>query len=398
MSGINMSNVKLKNRSSILKLLRNQGSMSRKDISEKIGLTAAAVSNLISDLIAEDLVSEIGEVDNGVKKSGRREILIDVNYDKYSVVAIDIGIDFTKIAIGNLAGEIKDSTFVKTNKEISPAEFLKELAQKVITFLWENNQVKDDILGFGVGMIGLVDSKKGLSKHAYGLWDQEVKIKEKLEELLEMKVVVDNNVRALALAEINRNDQVTGDNILFIKYGPGIGSAIILNNEIYYGSNNMAGEIGHMIIDNQGEKCRCGRRGCLETKISQKAIIKYIADNCSIKIDKNGKNKELDLEKVFTDLKSSCQQEILNNISFNLALSVANVIALYDPCKIILHGKPFEYPDFLESLKTNFNKIIPEIDLQNFIIASKLNAGYISGISLAVERLFYDFGGKVIKE
>lgn len=393
MSGINMSKVKINNRSSILKLLNSEGPLSRKDISEKIGLTPAAVSNLIRELIVERVVQEKGEVENEIKKSGRREIHLDINYKIKKVIGIDIGINCTKIAISDLNGNVEEKIEVETKTDIRAEDFLNSIAKKTMELLFHNDLSKDNIIGIGIGIVGVVDPETGISHQAYGIWDYDVNIKEIFKNIFKTKVIVDNNVRALSLAEINNNTEVTGDNILFIKYGPGIGSSLIIDSRIYYGSHNNAGEIGHMILDYDGKKCRCGKKGCLESIVSKNAIFEEL----EIKDKRDYHESTIDFENMINEYNKSQEQiiKVMNRVSFFIALGISNVISIYDPAKVILHGKAFSCDRFINRIKKELNNIIPKINRNNLIIKSHLKENYISGISIAIDEFFYKSGGTI---
>ena len=392
MAGINMSNVKINNRSLILKLLNSEGPLSRKDISKKIGLTPAGVSNLTRELINEGIVVEKGEVENTIKKSGRKKILLDINYKSKKVVGIDIGVDITRIAISDLAGKIEAEIKMDTKTDISATEYLKDIANKIINLLFHNNLLKNQIMGIGIGIVGIVDPDTGISYQAYGIWDYEVDIKSIFKDVFNTNIIVDNNVRALSLAEIKKNTEISGDNILFIKYGPGIGSSMIINNNIYYGSHNNAGEIGHMILDYNGEKCRCGKNGCLESIVSKGAIY----DELDISNHQIGSNvNTIDFKEIISKTKKS-NKEIMNlmkKISFFIALGISNVISIYDPGKVILHGRAFNYNKFIKQIKIELKKLVPKMKNQDLIIRSHLKENYISGIPIAIDKFFYKTGG-----
>jgi len=388
-----MSKVKINNRSSILKLLNLEGPLSRKDISKKIGLTPAAVSNLIRELIVEKVVQEKGEVENDIKKSGRREIHLDINYKIKKVVGIDIGINCTKIAISDLNGTVEEKIEVETKTDIRAEEFLNSIAKITMELLFHNDLSKDNIIGIGIGIVGVVDPDTGISHQAYGIWDYDVNIKKIFQKIFQIKVIVDNNVRALSLAEINNNNEVNGDNILFIKYGPGIGSSLIINNRIYYGSHNNAGEIGHMILDYGGQKCRCGKRGCLESIVSKDAIFEELEITGEIDYHES----TIDIENIMNKYNKSQKRiiEVMNRISFFIALGISNVISIYDPAKVILHGKAFSYDRFTNQIKKELNNITPKINRNNLIIKSHLKENYISGIPIAIDEFFYESGGTI---
>ncbi len=388
-----MSKVKINNRSSILKLLNSDGPLSRKDISKKIGLTPAAVSNLIKELIKEKVVIEKGEVENDIKKSGRREIHLDINYKIKKVVGIDIGINCTKIAISDLSGTVEEAIEIETKTDIKAKDFLNSIAKKTMELLFHNDLSKDNIIGIGIGIVGVVDPKTGISHQAYGIWDYDVNIKKIFRNIFQTKITVDNNVRALSLAEINNNTEVNGDNILFIKYGPGIGSSLIINNRIYYGSHNNAGEIGHMVLDYEGKRCRCGKNGCLESIVSKNAIFEEL----DIKDKMDYHESTIDFKNIIEKYDKSQAEiiKVMNRVSFFIALGISNVISIYDPAKVILHGKAFSYDKFINQINKELNNIIPKINRNNLIIKSHLKENYISGLPIAIDEFFYKSGGAI---
>ena len=107
-------------------------------------------------------------------------------------------------------------------------------------------------------------SGSGVSYHAYELWDEVIPLKERIESIFDIPVVVDNNVRALALAEKEaRNDH---EGIVFIKYGPGIGASLVFDETIYRGATYNALEFGHTIVTETKTLCSCGKTGCLENQ------------------------------------------------------------------------------------------------------------------------------------
>ena len=93
-----------------------------------------------------------------------------------------------------------------------------------------------------------------------------------LGEALGLPVCIENNVSAFAVAELLYGAGRRDENLLLIKWGPGVGSAILTDGRLYEGRHGKAAELGHFIVERGGPLCRCGRRGCLETKVSWQAL------------------------------------------------------------------------------------------------------------------------------
>lgn len=397
-----MGGIKQKNRISILNLIRGYGAMPRKDIAKQVELTPASVTIIVNKMIDEGVIKEMGELEESDKRAGRRKILIDINYDIKYVIGISIESEICSIGVANIKGTVINSTSIRINKELEPEETLLGIANQCISLLWKENIAKENVLGIGVGIIGPVDAKEGLSKHAYGLWKEEVNVKIILEKQLNINVVVDNNVRTLAIAEMDHEKLQNISDMLFIKYGPGIGSAIVIDREIYSGTHNIAAEIGHTIVESNGETCKCGKVGCLETVASAESINKKL-------VKKFSKEKTPILYKLCKEdivnlstnnvIKSSEQGEeevieIVTKAATYMALGISNAITIIDPQKLVLYGEMFKNKIFMDTFKEELNKNLTGCDLKNIISFSALNNSpiYIGGIALAIREFFFRTG------
>ena len=153
---------KSQNRSSILKLLNDHGPMSRKDISARLGLTPASVTTLCAELLAQNILVELGEVQQG-NRAGRRKILLGINYTYRYVLSISIEMPSTCITLCDLRGEHCSTRRIPTDIAAPPELFLKQVANVGKALLWENSIGREQLLGAGVSVPGPVDREKGVS-------------------------------------------------------------------------------------------------------------------------------------------------------------------------------------------------------------------------------------------
>ena len=271
-TGKNVSDLRRSNISLILNLLYFEGTQSRKMLSRKSSLTPAAVTILTMELIEKGYIinSEI-TLRNG--KAGRSEQLIDINYKNLFIVGMRIDRETVEIRLFNLGLECIGSLDVEITTCVNVDDFFELLCDKIAFLMVQNNLTSKMLLGIGVTILGIVDSIDGVSISSFGIIPDNTNIRMHIEKRLPLPVRVNNNVRSMLLAESAINHHNQGVSHLFIKYGPGLGAAFSIAQQAYNGVNHRAMELGHVTINPDGELCRCGRRGCLETIVSYEAIL-----------------------------------------------------------------------------------------------------------------------------
>ncbi len=359
--GINLENVKLSNRASILLLLNNNGAMSRKDIAETVGLTAASVTLICSELLEEGVIVELGEAEEE-KRAGRKKILVDINPEYRNVLCIAVETDTTYIAVTDIKGKILSNCTIPTDKNMEPETFFKNVTDECQKIFWKNDIVREKVLGAAVTIPGNVDRKKGISLNTYNIWTDPIPVAELVQKELGIPVVVENNLKAYAQTEIYFGLGRSVNNLFVLKWGPGVGASIIIDGKIYQGSNKMAAEIGHMTAVKHGRVCNCKRNGCLETYVSTSAIRAEVKSEL-------GKEtldiKDLDI------IKDPKIKKIIDEKLDMLAHNLRNSISILDPHHVVLVGYMFEIPGCVE----NFIKAYKEYDplvKDDFFVATDL--------------------------
>lgn len=395
-TGINLENVKVSNRSAILKLLNDHGAMSRKDIAGALGLTPATVTLICTELLAAGILCEKGELEEQ-KRAGRRKILIDINYQYRYVLSISIEASETCVAIGDLKGRCLAMRMIPTDGTKAPEVFLKRIADEGKALMWEQGIQRDAVLGVGVSVPGPVKRKNGISQHAYRIWNEAVPVGDILRQHLDYPVIIENNVKAFAEGELIYGIGRLHENLLFIKWGPGVGSAIIIRNQIYDSQNSKSAEIGHYIVEKNGKQCRCGRRGCLETRVAKHPIAEQVREKCTAEA----------MPELFAMVEGDVSQiqarnmeqwicardeelwRLLDDIIEEMARTVVNTITLLAPDKVIFYGEMFELPHFQERF-LHFCMNYDASYHQDYIVKSRLSdkTQYIGPLAVAVNELF----------
>lgn len=255
------------NRRIILNKIRTDGPISRATIAKETKLTPPTVSNLVTELIDAGLVIES---EQGESIGGRKPTLLVVKKNSYYTIGLDVGTKVIRAVLVNLVGDLVEQKVVSIPIGISKEELLKLILQ-VIKDIAELHTDKT-MIGIGVGMHGVIDVDKGVGLFAPGLHMRDIPLKETLEQEFGILVKVDNDVRAMALGEYWYTNGSNSENMVTVNIGRGVGAGIVLNGELFYGNHDLAGEIGHMTIDVDGNVCPCGNRGCWQTLISGPAI------------------------------------------------------------------------------------------------------------------------------
>lgn len=413
--GMKQESMKIQNRRAILNLLNNEGAMSRKDIARQVGLTPAAVTQLTGEMIGEGILAERGQLWEEETRAGRRKVLLGIEYGARLVLAVSIEMDGTTVSLCDLAGSVLTQERLATDAGCEPAEFLHRVGDIARALLERGNAKQVPLLGAGVTVTGIVNREAGVSVQSFGLWHQPVAVRALLMQELNCPVVLENNVRAFAEAELLFGLGRKGGNLLFLKWGPGVGSAVVIGGEVYQGRDRRAAEIGHYILEPDGLLCKCGKRGCLETRVSTKALHGEIfallsREKTPALMDELEGDASRFTEGWFLSWISRRERGLfegmdaavraaLDRAAQRMALALVNAVTLLSPDRVVLLGSMLENPimaDSLSGLCARFDAALPP----NHIVVSRLRDAFrhIGPAALIVRECFFDPAGDENRE
>jgi predicted NBD/HSP70 family sugar kinase len=252
-------------RSLLLQLLFRYGPASRADLARSSGLTRVTVSDLVAELVAEELVTETTVTMSG--RVGKPPVLVTLATGSRVIVAIDLSTDgLVQGAHVDLGGQ------VLTRRELPLAGRRGQEAVDVVHRLVRDlvDAAPRPVLGIGVGSPGVVDAG-GTVIDAPNFGWVDVALAADLRAAFDLPVFVANDANTAVLGEHTFGD--TGDGgLMLLRVGTGVGAGLVLEGALLHGHRSAAGEIGHVVVDPNGEACACGRRGCLETVLSVPAL------------------------------------------------------------------------------------------------------------------------------
>ena len=252
----------------VLATIYDDGPMSRADVARLIGLTRTTVSTVVESLIGKRLVREIGR---GPSTGGKAPILLEVPEAGRLLIGVDLGDQVFSAATVSLRGEILHREEVPS--EDTDGDAAVELALELIDRIMA--AADGPVLGIGIGAPGLVNSSDGTVIRAVKRDWQHLPLGAMVAERFGVPVHIANDSQAAAMAEYVFG-AARGRNLITVKVGEGIGAGLVLNGALFEGDEFGAGEIGHTVVAPDGELCRCGRRGCLETVASARAVREHL--------------------------------------------------------------------------------------------------------------------------
>lgn len=344
-------NVKNFNKHAALDLIRFSATgMSRTDLAEKMGLTRAAVSLIVNDLLESGVVQE---AESRSAPSGRPPIVLEVNPNRGLVGAIDMGATHMSIALADFTARIHQESEFPLEIKNGPELCLAEADRNLRKMLAEQGLSITDLSAIGIGVPGPVITEAGMvvAPPIMPGWDH-YPILSSLEKMWGCRVTLNNDAELGALGEWAYGAGRGGKNIAYIKVGSGIGAGLILNNQIYGGTTGAAGEIGHLTIDENGPLCNCGNHGCLEAFAGGHAIAKQ--GQLLVKSGKRTLLSEIPLEKIDAHEVAEAArrgdlhaQEVLKRAGTFIGIAIAGLINLFNPSIIIIGGGVAQVGDIL---------------------------------------------------
>ncbi|HEY4227455.1 MAG TPA: ROK family protein, partial [Candidatus Limnocylindrales bacterium] len=227
--------------------------------------TRTTVGDLVGTLIEDGLAREIGR---GPSTGGKAPILLELIDGARHVIGLDLGENVFKAALVDLRGQVQrtiDRPVVGLGGD-QRLEVVHELIDEL------SHDSRATLLGIGVGTPGIVDAATGTIRWAVSLDWQDLPLGEILRARHGVPVEVANDSRAAALA-IELFSGQRWSNLVAIRVGLGVGAGLVLGGELFHGDGFGAGEIGHVVVVDDGAECRCGRFGCLETVANSRAIL-----------------------------------------------------------------------------------------------------------------------------
>ena len=264
-----LESLRARNRARALAVLGRRGAASQADIVRETGLSRTTVSSLVAELLTDGLVIERADSErqSPSPSGGRPATLLSLEPSSGGFVGIDFGREVVRVAVADRAGELLVDARSDRLEVANEADEALAIAEAMVRrSLREADVLPDRVLGAGVAVSAPVrsDSPGFASGVIFPGW-AEINVAEFLRGRLDVPVHVGNDANLGALAEATFGAGRGKRNLFYVMLSEGIGGGVIVDGRIYLGRAGAAGEVGHIVVDPEGQVCRCGNRGCLAT-------------------------------------------------------------------------------------------------------------------------------------
>jgi len=329
--------LKVINRMALVRQLCASPGLSRADLAGAVGLTKSTVSLLVRELLSEGWLVAREVVATGAL--GRRPTPLFIDPDRLLLLGAEVGIESVRVVATSLTGELRACTVANYGASRTAKACLHILATALLK-LRKQLDTHQQVLGIGVGLPGGVNEARGLLHFApnlgwrdipFGAW-----LAEKLQDspLADVPLFIQNEADVAALGELEFNSAPASDPLLYVSINQGLGAGVIVGDRLLTGSRGFAGEVGHMVLQLNGARCSCGRRGCAEALIATRAMLGDSEDPAALR----------SLAEVRAHLvdEDPLTLKAVNSAGRYLGMLLQNLSTAYDPGAIVLGGTVVE--------------------------------------------------------
>jgi predicted NBD/HSP70 family sugar kinase len=264
------------NRARVLRALTTQGITSRAEIARRTGLSASTVSGIIAALQRDGLIMEAAGVDEPGPRGGRPAAGIALHRSAGVAVGVDFGKRHLAVAVCDLSHEVLAESWEEMDEDYPADVGLGRARELIRTVLADADVTTATTLGVGIGLPGPLHVSSGMLGSSTILPGWSGVLLDDVEQQFELPVYMDNDANLGARAEAAWGAGRGCETFVYLKVATGIGSGLIANGQVLSGVGGTAGEIGHVSVQEEGDICRCGSRGCLETIASAPAIVRML--------------------------------------------------------------------------------------------------------------------------
>lgn len=345
------------NRARILHALITSSPISRVEIAKQLSLGKSTVSAIVSELLDQGLVSEIGNGAAG-PAGGRRPILLQFN--RAARVACGVEVD-AQMCHGVLVDlhciPLQRITLPVLGREV---EDVIETIAAVVRELKIQSEPKI-CLGCGIAFAGMVNEDLGLIRSSTQFAWRDVPLRDLLSKHLDCPVYLTDRPRAAVLGEKWYGIGQGVDELVYIHLGTGIGGGLVIKGELFTGASHTAGEIGHITVQPDGPQCNCGNWGCLEALASGPAIARRTialikAGNPTILTDWVGDNLESITAKMVDQAAAqgdALALRVVRETGQYVGIAIANLMNLINPQLVIIGGPIARFGQvFLDAIRS----------------------------------------------
>ncbi len=340
-SGLSPQELRRRNRSLVLRHVLRHGAVSRTVLADETGLTGTAITRISRELIDNGLLDESDKLDRG-GIPGRRQIQLTLASDGVYVLGLGIQVADRVLVLADLRGDVLCETRLPSAITRDFSGYMDRLADKVDQLISKAGIRRDQIVGMGAAVPGVVDPSIGYVKSAAPLAWQDIPVGQLLSDAMNMPVVVENLNNALSAAEFNFGLGQLCQNIMMFRVSYSVGASFFIEGNLARGHGFAGGLVAHMPVPGGEKTCHCGAKGCLNTVSSGLALLAKYNKTSYAKLAKEDAASNADLLFQMLENANSGDQraaKILHDAGEQFA-QILNIFTLsLQPEKVLLAGQ-----------------------------------------------------------
>lgn len=331
--------IRSESRLDVLHAVLSAGEVTRNEIAQVTGLSAATVATVVGELIVAGIMVETKVT---VGRVGRPTATLGMNAGGGLVVGIDVAETYVRAVLFDTALEQLGHVQIERDEHLlTPDVMVGAIGEVLEKVLEQGGAAREDVRGAGVSLPGLVHGRSGVSV-LVPHWTWRPVDLEHLRERIGLPLVLDNPLKAIATAELWLGRGRFWSNLVTVNLGTGVGAAILLDGQITRGATNSAGEWGHSLLVLDGRECRCGRRGCVEAYVGAPGIRQTLSE-----IDPGHPLVHTELQRDFIGAMAQAAdaaepdaavQQTLARTAYFLGSALADLVAVVNPESVTLTG------------------------------------------------------------
>lgn len=324
----------------VLHAVLSAGETTRNALAQSTGLSLATVVTVVNELLGEGIIEEKKEMAAG--RIGRPTALIGMNTDRGFVVGIDVAETYVRAVMFDTAlNEVLSVESARDEHLLDPDSVVEGIGRTLDHLLDAAGVSRSEVLGVGIALPGLIQGPEGVSVVVPNWTWQKVEL-ERLRERVGLPLVIENPLKSIAIAELWLGGGRRFSSLTTVNLGTGVGAGIVLEGRILRGATNTAGEWGHTLLVLDGRRCRCGRRGCVESYIGAPGIQETLRE-----IDPGHPLVDLDMQNDFILALAAVADgpepdpavtETIARTAYYLGSALADLVAVINPEGVTLTG------------------------------------------------------------
>ncbi len=324
----------------LYQLIHKKGPITKVWLLEQTKMKQTTLTRMMDELLSKRLIRECGF---GESSGGRPPVLYDVDTGNYFIVGIDITRIQTRVVLTDLRFQQMEKKSFAMTAEHTPERTVSEIKSIIFRFMKDHQFTLDELLGIGIGAVGPLDRNTGVILHPEAFYAPgwvHVPIVQELQEAFPVQVLLRNGAHTAIIGEAYQ-EPFAGENILYCISGEGLRCGVMTNGELLQNKTGDVSAYDHMIIEVNGRPCVCGKKGCITSYMSHKAIrqeLSQLLNRSSITAE--------EMMKLIEQRHPAAVQAVMHS-AYYYGVGIANMVNLLQPDVVVLSGALiYNYPEY----------------------------------------------------